>query len=36
MQNLLNRLGGIGLIVVVGFYLSTFGQAAFGMATLGA
>ena len=27
--------GGIGLIVVVSFYLSTFGQAAFGMATLG-
>ena len=34
MQIFLNRLGGIGLIVVVSFYLSTFGQAAFNFATL--
>ena len=36
MQPLLNRLGGFALITMVGFYLSTFGQAAFGMVTLGA
>jgi len=36
MQTLLSRLGGVALITLIGFYLSTFGQAALGMATLGA
>jgi hypothetical protein len=36
MQTLLNRLGGFALITMIAFYVSTFGQAAFGMATLGA
>ncbi len=35
MQTVLSRIGGFALITLVGFYLSTLGQAALGMATLG-
>jgi|HubBroStandDraft_4_1064222.scaffolds.fasta_scaffold1827625_1 hypothetical protein len=35
MQTILNRLGGFALITLIGFYVSTFGQAALGMTTLG-
>ena len=36
MQTILSRFGGFALITLAGFYLSTLGQAAFAMATLGA
>ena len=36
MQPLLSRLGGLALITMIGFYVSTFGQAAVGLASLGA
>jgi hypothetical protein len=35
MHTILNRVGGFALITMIGFYLSAFGQAAFGVATLG-
>ncbi len=35
MQTILARVSAIGLIVLVGFQLTAFAQAAWGVATLG-
>jgi hypothetical protein len=36
MQSVLTRIGAFGLIILIGFSLTAFGQAAWGIATLSA
>jgi hypothetical protein len=36
MQSALTRIGAFGLIILIGFSLTAFGQAAWGIATLSA